>query len=50
MESFDSIASVLRFLHNYMRRTDIEEFETYRHKELRNEKNLGLHVQTEEEK
>jgi hypothetical protein len=49
MESFDAIASVLRRLKNYMK-TDIEEFETYRHKELRNEKNLGLHVQTEEEK
>lgn len=50
MESFDAIVSVLRRWDIYMRRTDIEEFETYRHKELRNEKNLGLHVQTEEEK
>ena len=33
-----------------MRRMDIEEFEIYRHKELRNEKDLGLNVQTEEEK
>lgn len=50
MESFDSIVSVLRRWKDYMRRTDIEEFETYRHEVLRNEKNLGLHVQTEEEK
>lgn len=49
MESFDVIASVLRRLKNYMK-TDIEEFETYRHEQLRNRKDLGLHVQTEEEK
>lgn len=50
MESYDAIVSVLRRWKDYMRRTDIEEFETYRHKELRNRKDLGLHVQTEEEK
>nr|DAV13755.1 MAG TPA: hypothetical protein [Caudoviricetes sp.] len=50
MESYDAIVSVLRRWKDYMRRTDIEEFETYRHKELRNGKDLGLHVQTEEEK
>lgn len=50
MESFDAIVSVLRRWKDYMGGTDIEEFETYRHKELRNEKTLGLHGQTEEEK
>lgn len=49
MESFDVIASVLRRLKNYMK-TDIGEFETYRHKKLRNNKDLGLNVQTEEAK
>nr|DAE56976.1 MAG TPA: acetylcholinesterase [Caudoviricetes sp.] len=50
MESFDTIASVFGRWSDYMRRMDIEEFETYRHKELRNNKDLGLNVQTEEAK
>lgn len=50
MESFDTIVSAFGRWSDYMRRRDIEEFETYRHKVLRDEKNLGLHVQTEEEK
>ena len=49
MESFDSVVGVLGRWSDYMRIIDIEEFETYRHKELRNEKELGLNVQTEEE-
>lgn len=49
MESFDAVVGVLDCWSYYPRRIDIEEFETYRHKELENE-NLGLHVQTEEEK
>ena len=50
MASYDAIVRVVRRGKYYMRRTYIEEFETYRHKELRNGKDLGLHVQTEEEK
>nr|DAR04242.1 MAG TPA: hypothetical protein [Caudoviricetes sp.] len=50
MESFDAVVGVLDSWSYYPRRIDIEEFETYRHEVLRNEKNLGLHVQTEEEK
>lgn len=50
MESFDVVVGFLNSWSYYMRRIDIEEFETYRHKELRDEKNLGLYVQTEEEK
>ena len=51
MESYDAAVGILNRWSNYMRGIkDIEEFEIYRHKELRNEKNLGLHVQTEEEK
>lgn len=50
MESYDAFVSSLNHWRDYMRRKDIEEFETYRHEVLRNEKNLGLHVQTEEEK
>lgn len=50
MESFDAVVGILDSWSYYPRRIDIEEFETYRHKELRDEKNLGLYVQTEEEK
>lgn len=50
MESFDTIVSIFGRWSDYPKRTDIEEFETYRHKELRNRKDLDLHVQTEEEK
>lgn len=50
MESFDTIVSIFGRWSDYPKRTDIEEFEIYRHKVLRDEKNLGLHVKTEEEK
>ena len=50
MESFDAFVSALRRWKDYMKIADIEEFETYRHKELRNNKDLGLNVQTEEAK
>lgn len=49
MESYDAFVSSLNRWRDYMRGTGIEEFETYRHKVLRDEKNLGLHVKTEEE-
>ena len=47
MESFDSVVGVLGRWSNYMGRKGIEEFEIYRHEQLRNEENLGLHIQTE---
>jgi hypothetical protein len=50
MESFDTIVSAFGRWSNYPRRRDIEEFEIYCHKVLRDEKKLGSHVQTEEEK
>lgn len=48
MESFDAVVGVLGRWSDYVRIIDIEEFEIYRHKELRNKKDLGLNVQTEE--
>lgn len=38
MESYDAFVSSLNRWRDYMRRTDIEEFEKYRHEVLRNEK------------